>query len=93
MSTETSVEAEKIVNMTLINALKEMEENGKRILKETCRTAPIPLVERKFVVRNRGIIRNAEPVPITCVVTERCQAPDQIVDVTVSCYFKSSKIK
>ena len=91
MSTETSVEAEKIVNMTLINALKEMEENGKRILKETCRTTQTPPVERKFVVRNRGIIRNAEPAPITCVVTERCQAPDQIVDVTVSfVYFNSS---
>ena len=74
----------------LATVLQEMEENGKRILKENCQTVPRPHVERKIKIRNKETFHNIPPPPITCVVRERCPTPDQIVDATVRFFYYTS---
>ena len=71
----------------LANVLTAMQANGERILRENCKTRePKPIHKRQIVLRKKEIFRNITPAPITCVVRERCQTPDQIVDATVSTF-------
>ena len=75
-----------VSNSSLAQVLTEMEENGKRILKENCSRSKLITKKREIKVTT-NIFRAHPPAPIMCVVKERCPTPDQIVDATVSNYF------
>ena len=76
----------------IATALQEMEVNGKRILKEVCslNATKFERPKRKIVVRSTKTVHYLPPPPITCVVTERCPTPDQLVDAVVClfCFLK-----